>query len=62
MHELIGRFGVDTVERAWTTCIDYTARKVEALIRRMPGGRYEFCDYIEDDVVSDIPIRLKRGA
>src|SRR5262249_36514467 len=39
--------------------IDYTARKVEALIRRMPPGRYEFSDYIEDDVVTDIPIRLK---
>ena len=32
---------------------------VEALIRRMPRGRYEFSDYIEDDVVTDIPIRLK---
>src|SRR5215468_8325705 len=41
--------------------IDYTARKVEALIRRMPRGRYEFVDYIEDDVVTDIPIRLKVG-
>ena len=25
----------------------------------MPAGRYEFSDYIEDDVVTDIPIRLK---
>src|ERR1043166_4363428 len=25
----------------------------------MPAGRYDFCDYIEDDVVTDIPIRLK---
>jgi N-methylhydantoinase B len=39
--------------------IDYAARKVEALIRRMPAGRYEFVDYIEDDVATDIPIRLK---
>src|SRR5205814_1516516 len=39
--------------------IDYAARKVEALIRTMPEGRYEFSDYIEDDVVTDIPIRLK---
>ena len=30
-----------------------------ALIRRMPAGRYEFTDYIEDDVATDIPIRLK---
>jgi N-methylhydantoinase B len=58
MHELIRRFGSDTVDKAMDDLIDYAARKVEALIRRMPAGRYEFCDYIEDDVVTDIPIRL----
>ncbi len=59
MHELIRRFGPDTVDKAMDDLIDYAARKVEALIRRMPAGRYEFVDYIEDDVVTDIPIRLK---
>ena len=59
MHELIRRFGPDTVDKAMDDLIDYAARKVEALIRRMPEGRYEFSDYIEDDVVTDIPIRLK---
>jgi N-methylhydantoinase B len=59
MHELIRRFGPDTVDKAMDDLIDYATRKVEALIRRMPAGRYEFADYIEDDVVSKIPIRLK---
>lgn len=59
VHELIRRFGSDTVDKAMDDLIDYSARKVEALIRRMPEGRYEFSDYIEDDVVTDIPIRLK---
>jgi N-methylhydantoinase B len=59
VHELIRRFGPDTVDKAMDDLIDYAARKVEALIRRMPAGRYEFVDYIEDDVVTDIPIRLK---
>ena len=61
VHALIGRFGLDAVLKGMEDLIDYTARKVEALIRRMPRGRYEFVDYIEDDVVSDIPIRLKVG-
>ncbi len=61
VHALIGRFGIDVVEKGMDDLIDYTARKVEALIRRMPPGRYEFTDYIEDDVVTDIPIRLKVG-
>jgi N-methylhydantoinase B len=59
MHELIRRFGPDTVDKAMDDLIDYATRKVEALIRRMPAGRYEFSDYIEDDVVTTIPIRLK---
>jgi N-methylhydantoinase B len=59
LHALIQRFGLDTVEKGMDDLIDYTARKVEALIRRMPRGRFAFVDYIEDDVVSDIPIRLK---
>jgi len=59
MHELIRRFGPDTVDKAMDDLIDYATRKVEALIRKMPAGRYEFCDYIEDDVVTKIPIRLK---
>jgi N-methylhydantoinase B len=59
IHALIQRFGIDVVEKGMDDLIDYTARKVEAQIRRMPRGRYEFTDYIEDDVVTDIPIRLK---
>jgi len=59
MHELIRRFGPDTVDKAMDDLIDYAERKVEALIRKMPAGRYEFSDYIEDDVVTNIPIRLK---
>jgi N-methylhydantoinase B len=59
MHELIRRFGPDTVDKAMDDLIDYATRKVEALIRKMPAGRYEFSDYIEDDVVTKIPIRLK---
>src|SRR5262249_25476683 len=59
LHALVARFGVDIVQKGMDDLLDYTERKVEALIRRMPAGRYEFSDYIEDDVVTDIPIRLK---
>ena len=46
VHELIRRFGSDTVDKAMDDLIDYSARKVEALIRRMPEGRYEFSDRV----------------
>src|SRR5215475_5257241 len=59
LHALIARFGVDVVQKGMDDLIDYTARKVEALVRRMPRGTFAFTDYIEDDVATDIPIRLK---
>ncbi len=59
VHQLIRKFGLDTIEKGMEDLIAYTDRKVRAVIRRMPPGRYEFTDYIEDDVATDIPIRLK---
>lgn len=59
LHQLVRKFGLDTVEKGMEDLIDYAARKVRAVIRRMPPGRYEFSDYIEDDVATDIPIRLR---
>ena len=38
IHALIQRFGIDVVEKGMDDLIDYTARKVEAQIRRMPRG------------------------
>src|SRR5207247_10397681 len=46
VHDLIRRFGPDTIDKAMDDLIDYAARQVEALIRRMPAGRYEVSDYI----------------
>jgi N-methylhydantoinase B len=59
LHRLVDKFGLDTVDKGLDDLMEYTERKVEAVIRRMPRGRYEFSDYIEDDVATDIPIRLK---
>ncbi|HEY3188906.1 MAG TPA: hydantoinase B/oxoprolinase family protein, partial [Solirubrobacteraceae bacterium] len=56
---IVAKFGLDVVEKGIDDLIDYTERKVRALIARMPQGRYEFADYIEDDVATEIPIRLK---
>jgi N-methylhydantoinase B len=53
------KFGIDVIEKGIEDLIDYTERKVRALIARMPRGRYEFSDYIEDDVATEIPIRLQ---
>jgi N-methylhydantoinase B len=58
-HRIVEKFGLDTVEKGIEDLIDYAERKVRAMIARMPRGRFEFSDYIEDDVATEIPIRLK---
>ena len=38
---------------------DYTAAKAREVLRRIPDGAYEFWDYMDDDFVSPIPLRLR---
>jgi N-methylhydantoinase B len=38
---------------------DYTAAKARKVLRRIPDGVYEFWDYMDDDFVSPIPLRLR---
>ncbi len=58
VHELIGKFGLPTVEAGMADLLEYAEGKVRAVIRRMPPGRYTFSDFVED-AGTDIPIRLK---
>jgi N-methylhydantoinase B len=58
MHELVDKYGLDMVKQAMEDVLEYGQRKAEAVIRDMPEGVYEFSDYVEDDIVSDIPIKI----
>lgn len=45
-----------------TTVIDdlllYAEIKARGIFRQIPAGTYRFTDYVEDDTISDVPIRL----
>jgi N-methylhydantoinase B len=59
VQELIGKFGAETVVRGIDAVLDYAERRARAALARIPDGTYRFTDYMEDDLRSEVPIRLQ---
>jgi N-methylhydantoinase B len=57
--EMIARHGVETFLAAQEALQDYAHRKARAVFRRIPDGAYEFWDYLDDDLVSRFPVRVR---
>ena len=57
--ELIERHGVQAFLDAQGDLQDYTAKKARDVLRRIPDGTYEFWDFMDDDRVSRIPLRVR---
>ena len=56
--ELIERYGLEDFLSAMDDCLAYSEARAQALIRKIPNGTYRFHDYLDDDVASEIPVRL----
>jgi N-methylhydantoinase B len=56
--ELIEKFGVDTLNAYIDELIDYTARRTRQEIAKLPAGTYEAEGFLDDDGITDQPIRL----
>jgi len=56
--ELVERYGVEDLWQAIDDALDYSEARSRAVIENIPDGRYSFSDYLEDDVVTDIPIKI----
>jgi len=57
--DMIERHGVDAFLAAQSELQDYTAAKARQVLRRVPDGTYVFWDYLDDDFVSRIPVRVR---
>jgi len=55
----VAKWGLDTVVEGQQALIGYAEARARALIDRLPEGAWHFHDYLEDDVISDIPVRVK---
>jgi len=58
LGELVGRYGREVFRYA-DALQDYARRRMVAAIRRIPPGRYAFEDALDDDGISDRPIRIR---
>lgn len=57
--DLIGQVGKETFIAAQQDVQDYAAARARDALRRLPDGVYEAWDYLDDDLVSRIPIRVR---
>lgn len=55
---MVDKFGLSTVTGGMADLLDYVEERARSLIAKIPEGTYRFTDYLEDDVISDVPIRL----
>ena len=57
--DVVARYGRRRTLQYAAALQDYTARVVRAAIRRIPDGRYEFDDALDDDGVHDQPVPIR---
>ena len=58
LRRLCARYGADRMMTACAQILDGSERAMRAMIGRIPDGTYEFEDVIDDDGLSDTPIRI----
>jgi N-methylhydantoinase B len=56
---MLVKFGAGTVTAGIDAVLDHAERRARAAFARIPDGTYRFTDYMEDDLQSDVPIRLQ---
>ncbi|WP_347510942.1 hydantoinase B/oxoprolinase family protein [Phaeobacter sp. CAU 1743] len=58
VQESVDKYGRDGFVDAMYDVLQYSEMRARAVIRDIPDGTYHFADYLDDDVVSDIPIKF----
>jgi N-methylhydantoinase B len=59
LHGMVEKFGQKTVVGAMADLLDHVAERSRSALSSIPDGTYRFVDYVEDDMVSDVPIRIE---
>jgi N-methylhydantoinase B len=58
LDRMFRRYGETTMRQACADLLDYSERRMRLGLQQMPAGTYEAEDWIDDDGVSDRPIRI----
>ena len=57
--DIIERHGIDAFLACHEELQAYAATKAREVLRRIPDGTYEFWDYMDDDLVTALPIKVR---
>jgi len=58
LGEMVGRYGQDEVARYCHHMLDYSERMMRSVLRQIPDGNYFAEDFLDDDGISDSPLRI----
>jgi N-methylhydantoinase B/oxoprolinase/acetone carboxylase alpha subunit len=58
LREIVARYGLPRVHRSARDLLDYSERVTRAMLREIPGGEYRFEDFLDDDGITDDPVRI----
>ena len=59
VRALVAKHGREVIATGIDGVMDYAEAEARSVFRGLPSGRFEFADYIEDDRVSSVPVRIK---
>ncbi|MDA0676039.1 MAG: hydantoinase B/oxoprolinase family protein [Proteobacteria bacterium] len=59
VNDTINHYGVDTFIGCQRALKDYSAEKARNVLRMLPDGVYDFWDYLDDDLLSPYPVRVR---
>ncbi len=57
--EIVARYGLARVVRSAAALVDYSERVTRAMLRAIPDGEYRFHDFLDDDGMTDEPVRIQ---
>lgn len=58
LHRMMDKFGLGAVQNGIVDLLEQAESRSREVLRQIPDGEYKFADYLDDDMVSEIPTRL----
>src|ERR1700691_2676745 len=56
--ELVAKYGLPTLRRNTSELKNYSERMIRSAIRRLPAGTYSAEDYLDNDGITDRPVKI----
>lgn len=58
LQDLAQRYGVEKLRTVMDDLLLYSEMKARRVFESIPDGTYRFTDFVEDDTITDVPIRI----